>query len=142
MSPEQIKAARKLLGLTQSQAAHLAGMNGKNSAQTFRRWELDPANSTAREINPSAESLLTSAVERTMLDHGLLVAFPPDDSAIYVIRLHHPGFVAEVIETEDGYEMASPVWLDTPPLDAGILAQIMREAGEAIAAHLHDLAGN
>ena len=56
-----------------------------------------------------------------------LIGDSPDRT--FVIHLHRPRFVAELIE--DGEDEAfEPYWIDEPPTDASYLASLMREAGD------------
>ena len=59
MTPDEFKAARKSLGLTQAQLGHVMD----TSPQTIRRWEMPTDRSTARGVNPVA-----ARVMRWMLD--------------------------------------------------------------------------
>jgi len=58
MTPEQFKAKRNELGLTQSQLALILGMTGANSGLTIRRWEMPETASSARPPNPTACKIL------------------------------------------------------------------------------------
>lgn len=50
MSPQDFKAARRRLGLTQTQLGAILD----TAPQTIRKWEMDEARSTARSVNPVA----------------------------------------------------------------------------------------
>jgi len=50
MEPEAFKAARRRLGLTGAELAHILGI----SAQTVRKYEMPADASTARGVNPIA----------------------------------------------------------------------------------------
>lgn len=39
MNPDQVKAARKALGMTQQQLADALELSGENAAATIRSWE-------------------------------------------------------------------------------------------------------
>jgi DNA-binding transcriptional regulator YiaG len=58
MTPEQFKAKRNELGLTQSQLADILGMSGKNADLTVRRWEMPATANGARPPNPMACKIL------------------------------------------------------------------------------------
>jgi hypothetical protein len=67
------------------------------------------------------------------LDEWLL-AENLDGSRQYVVHTQYPRFVGEIIDTDvGGSNVLDFEWLDEPPLDATIMARLMREAGEAIA---------
>lgn len=55
MTPEQFKAKRKELGLTQSQLAELLGIS---SSVVIRRWEMPDTAKSARPPNPIACKVL------------------------------------------------------------------------------------
>lgn len=67
MTPEEFKAARQRLGLTQAQLGHVLN----TAPQTIRKWEMPPQNSTARGVNPIA-----ARVMRWMLDGWRPPEFP------------------------------------------------------------------
>lgn len=50
MTPQEFKAARRKLGLTQAQLGAVLD----TAPQTIRKWEMDENNSTARSVNPVA----------------------------------------------------------------------------------------
>ena len=50
MTPEEFKAARKRLGLTQAELGRILD----TAPQTIRKWEMDAERSTARGPNPVA----------------------------------------------------------------------------------------
>ena len=50
MSPEEFRAARRKLGLTQAQLGAILD----TAPQTIRKWEMDESRSTARCVNPVA----------------------------------------------------------------------------------------
>lgn len=58
MKPEQFKAKRNELGLTQSQLASILGMTGNNADLTVRRWEMPDTAKGARPPNPIACKIL------------------------------------------------------------------------------------
>ena len=47
----------------------------------------------------------------------------------FVIHLHRPRFVAELIEDGED-ETFEPSWIDEPPTNASYLASLMRKAGD------------
>lgn len=49
MTPEEFKAARRALGLTQSQLARILGI----TPQTLRKYEMPPTRSTHRSVHPT-----------------------------------------------------------------------------------------
>ena len=52
----------------------------------------------------------------------------------YVIHMHHPQFILEIIDRADGgYESGEFEFFGDPPLDAALLARLARQAGEAFA---------
>lgn len=51
------------------------------------------------------------------------------DQRTFVVHLHRPRFLAEVVEP-DGEEITVLDWYDDPPSNAGLLARLMREAGD------------
>jgi DNA-binding transcriptional regulator YiaG len=57
MTPQEFKANRKLLGLSQSQLCVLWGM-GANGGRTIRKWETGE-----RPLNPLAARLIRFEVE-------------------------------------------------------------------------------
>lgn len=50
MTPDEFKAARRKLGLTQAQLGTILD----TAPQTIRKWEMPEGNSTARGVNPVA----------------------------------------------------------------------------------------
>lgn len=54
MEPEEFKAGRRRLGLTQSELGRILGTDGR----TVRKWETPPGASTARGVNPIAAQVL------------------------------------------------------------------------------------
>lgn len=54
MTPDEFKAARKRVGLTQSQLGALLDTN----PATIRRWEMHPETASARPPNPVACQVL------------------------------------------------------------------------------------
>ena len=54
MDPEAFKAARRKLGLTQSELAHVLG----TTPQTVRKYEMPDHRSTARGVNPIAARVI------------------------------------------------------------------------------------
>lgn len=54
MTPAEFKAARKFLGLTQSQLGHILDTN----PSTIRRWEMAPDVKSARPPNPVASRVM------------------------------------------------------------------------------------
>lgn len=56
-----------------------------------------------------------------------LIGDSPDRT--FVVHLHHPRFVAELIEDTKG-ETFRPAWIDEPVADPGSLAKLMRQAGD------------
>lgn len=67
MTPEEFKAARRKLGLTQSELGRVLD----TAPQTIRKWEMPPENSTARGVNPIA-----ARVMRWLLDGFRPPEFP------------------------------------------------------------------
>ena len=62
-----------------------------------------------------------------------LVAENIDGSRQYIIHTQTPRFIGEILDNEEGgNEVTEFIWLDEPPADASFLAQLMREAGDAI----------
>ena len=55
-----------------------------------------------------------------------LIGDSPDST--FVVHLHHPRFVAELIEDTKG-ETVRPALIDEPVADPGSLAKTMRQAG-------------
>ena len=47
----------------------------------------------------------------------------------FVVHLHSPKFIAELIESEDG-ETFEPTFIDEPIKDASAIAKLMREVGD------------
>ena len=47
----------------------------------------------------------------------------------FVVHLHSPKFIAELIESEDG-ETFDPTFIDEPIKDASAIAKLMREVGD------------
>jgi DNA-binding transcriptional regulator YiaG len=60
MTPAEVKAARKQLGLTQSQLAERLKITGKNAADTVRSWE-----SGRRPISGPAQVAITLMLKET-----------------------------------------------------------------------------
>lgn len=54
MTPEDFKAARRKLGLTQAELGHILDTN----PSTIRRWEMPEDNATARPPNPVAARVM------------------------------------------------------------------------------------
>jgi transcriptional regulator with XRE-family HTH domain len=54
MTPQDFKAARQKLGLTQSQLGQVLN----TAPQTIRKWEMPESNSTARGVNPVAARVM------------------------------------------------------------------------------------
>lgn len=50
MTPDEFKAARRQLGLTQAELGRILD----TAPQTIRKWEMPPENNTARGPNPVA----------------------------------------------------------------------------------------
>ena len=48
----------------------------------------------------------------------------------FVVHLHSPKFIAELIESEDGSETFDPTFIDEPIKDASAIAKLMREVGD------------
>lgn len=67
MSPQEFKAGRKSLGLTQAQLGHVLD----TAPQTIRKWEMPADRSTARGVNPVAARAM-----RWMLDGFRPPEFP------------------------------------------------------------------
>lgn len=64
-----------------------------------------------------------------------------DGDRQYIVHTQYPRFVGEIIDNDaGGNDVTSFDWLDEPPLDATIMARLMREAGEAIAEYDRRLA--
>jgi hypothetical protein len=61
-----------------------------------------------------------------------------DDDRVFVIHLHYPRFVAEVVEQGvTGTVSMEPLWIDKPDdLSASEGARLMREAGDFYAAEI------
>ena len=47
----------------------------------------------------------------------------------YVVHLHSPRFVGEVLHDDEGTTI-KPHWIDEPEVDAMAIAKLMREAGD------------
>ena len=63
-----------------------------------------------------------------------LIAENLDGSRQYIVHTQTPRFIGEILDNElGGNDVSDFEWLDEPPLNAQILARLMREAGEAIA---------
>ena len=59
-----------------------------------------------------------------------IIGDSPDDRT-FVIHLHHPRFVGEVDEGDDGYERIKPAFIDDiDSMDGSAIARLMREAGD------------
>jgi DNA-binding transcriptional regulator YiaG len=54
MRPDEFKAARRKLGLTQAELGAVLD----TAPQTIRKWEMPPENSTARGVNPVAARVM------------------------------------------------------------------------------------
>lgn len=54
MTPQDFKAGRKRLGLTQAELARILD----TAPQTIRKWEMPEENSTARGVNPVAAQVM------------------------------------------------------------------------------------
>lgn len=54
MTPDEFKAARRKLGLTQSQLGEILD----TSPQTIRKWEMPDSASTRRSVNPVAAKVM------------------------------------------------------------------------------------
>ena len=54
MEPEDFKAARRRLGLTQAELAHVLG----TTPQTVRKYEMPADRSSARGVNPIAARVM------------------------------------------------------------------------------------
>ena len=48
----------------------------------------------------------------------------------FVVHLHSPKLIAEIIVAEDGSETFDPTFIDEPIKDASALAKLMREVGD------------
>ena len=48
----------------------------------------------------------------------------------FVVHLHSPKFIAEIIVAEDGSETFDPTFIEPPGNDASALAKLMREVGD------------
>jgi DNA-binding XRE family transcriptional regulator len=72
MTPEEFKAARRGLGLTQGQLGRILN----TEPDTIRRWEREPGYSTARDPNPVAAQVL-----RWMLDGFRPPEWPQEKAA-------------------------------------------------------------
>ena len=68
MTPQDFKAGRKRLGLTQAELARILD----TAPQTIRKWEMPEENSTARGVNPVAAQVM-----RWMLAGFRPPEFPP-----------------------------------------------------------------
>jgi hypothetical protein len=51
------------------------------------------------------------------------------EKELLLSTLHHPRFVAELIEDGED-ETFEPSWIDEPPNDVSYLARLMRETGD------------
>ena len=59
-----------------------------------------------------------------------LIGDSPDERT-FVVHLHHPRFVGEVEENDDGTESIRPTFIDDiDGMDAAAIARLMREAGD------------
>jgi DNA-binding transcriptional regulator YiaG len=68
MTPEQFKAKREALGLTQSQLAEILGMS---SSLVIRRWEMPSYVKSSRPPNPIACKVLENW-DKKPADWGML----------------------------------------------------------------------
>ena len=48
----------------------------------------------------------------------------------FVVHLHSPKLIAEIIVAEDGSETFDPTFIDSPSNDPALLAKLMREVGD------------
>jgi len=63
-----------------------------------------------------------------------LIAENVDGSRQFILHSQYPRFVGEIVDNDrGGSDVTEFEWMDEPPLDATIMARLMREAGEAIA---------
>jgi len=59
------------------------------------------------------------------------------ETRTFIVHLHRPRFVGEMLETGDGAEEMRPTFIDEPAeLDATAMARLMREAGDFYAAEI------
>lgn len=65
MTPEEFKAARERLGLSQEQLARVLGMGG-DGGRTVRRWEAPSGTSNARDPNPIACTVVNWMLDGTL----------------------------------------------------------------------------
>jgi len=62
-----------------------------------------------------------------------LIAENIESSRQYIIHTQQPRFIGEILDNEDGgNDVTELIWIDEPPPNAGFLARLMREAGDAI----------
>ncbi len=56
-----------------------------------------------------------------------------DRTRTFIVYCRPPRFIGEILDTDEGdSEIVHLEWLDEPPLDAALLAKLMRQAGEAL----------
>lgn len=65
MTPQEFKAAREKLGLSQDALAKVLGM-GSDGGRTVRRWEAPRGSTNAREPNPIACMVIGWMIDGTL----------------------------------------------------------------------------
>ena len=69
-----------------------------------------------------------------------LIAESIDSERQYIVHTHTPRFVAEILyDAEGGNYIDDFDFIDEPPADPQYLAQVMREAGQALAEYDNNL---
>ena len=70
-----------------------------------------------------------------VFDPAILKKFPKfligdSEDRTFIIHLHHPRLIAELIVGENGDESFDPTFIDEPIKSSPALAKLMREVGE------------
>ena len=68
MTPTEIKALRKQLGLSQSEMGRLLGLKPENAGNTVRRWEMDRSIKSHR--TPSGPVVVAMTLIKWFLAHN------------------------------------------------------------------------
>jgi hypothetical protein len=76
-----------------------------------------------------------------VFDPSSLKKFPKfiigdSEDRTFIVHLHYPRLVAELIVEENGDEIFDPTFIDDPVKDASALAKLMRQIGDFYVAEI------